>query len=58
MNRESGFYWVLYDEWNGPKWQIAEYDADESLWHFTGCELNYREGAMIEIDERKIERPC
>ena len=51
MERESGFYWVKYDN----KWEVAEFGGDGLggfWWMRTGDECDYGTDEMDEIGER------
>lgn len=66
MRRETGFYWVLYDNAKlarreDAEWIVAEYhsfDKYDPYWRLPGFEDEFyeTEPQFIEIDERRIVR--
>lgn len=53
--REAGYFWVKYDN----VWTVAEYclmRSGKGIWFIPGLELDLRDKAFSDIDERPILR--
>jgi len=55
MSRESGYYWVIYE--GETQWEVAKWDANEKLWHFTEAACPAQEFELEKINEERILPP-